>query len=214
MRWVRGASAVMLVAVSAVGCGGSGGDKGTSSKGEKDDKAAAVASQDAGGTAGTGEPAGADERSATTTTTAKAGGGTEEGKPKGAAASGMPSQEQVGEPDGSELPSEPLPMEVTLSSTCVRPGTPLTVTVKTSPKAQLGYDTTWADGKTGWDAPNRGGTAKGAADEAGTWKNTATIGADAPKGTAKVDVIGADALGHMGRRTVEYQVSDALGKCS
>jgi hypothetical protein len=217
MRWVRGASAAILVAVLATGCGGSTDDKGASSAAKDGEEAANVAPEEAAAasTTTTTAPDGAGKRS-TTTTTAKGGAsGGDAGSKSAAARSGVPHVPPgVGEADGSELPSEPLPLAVELSSTCVRPGTPLTVTVKTSPQALVGYDTTWADGKTGWDAPNRNGSARGTADDKGTWTNTATIGADAPKGKARVDVIGTSAHGHMGRTSIEYQVSDALGKCS
>lgn len=207
MKRFRGAVAVVLTAAVIGACGGSsdGATQATVGKGDAADEAADASTTTSSVISG----AKTDGKAGSTATTAGSGS-TSSGQSGGGSAASTGTDE----PDGSELPSEPLPMEVQLSSTCVRPGTPLTVTVNTAPKAQLGYDTTWADGKTGWDAPNRGGTARGSADDSGTWKNTATIGVDAPKGTAKVDVIGTDLTGRMGRTTVEYQVSDSLGKCS
>lgn len=211
MRWARGAFAAVVVAVIAAACGGSTDN--AKQQAASRDEMQADSPEGSPTTSTTGAEGRNTGKAGGTATATGDGGSTSSGQPGSSPTPGTGGSTD-NEPDGSELPSEPLPMSVELSSVCVRPGTPLTVTVKSAPQAAVGYDTTWSDGKTGWEAGSRGGTANGTTDESGMWKKTAAIGADAPEGRAKMDVIGTDATGRFGRATVEFTVSDALGKCS
>jgi hypothetical protein len=89
-------------------------------------------------------------------------------------------------------PSPDVPVEGTLSPTCVRRGGTVTLKVHTRPKAAVAYVAVYSDSGNGAPKPfgnGYGGNDKGFSTPDGDYVSAFTVSFDAPSGPARVDVI-------------------------
>lgn len=87
---------------------------------------------------------------------------------------------------------EQLPIEASISPTCVPVGGTAKLTVKTVPRAAIAYVAIYANGKSGAEPPwgeGYGGNDRGNADFRGQWSATWVVSLTAPKGDAHVMLV-------------------------
>lgn len=129
----------------------------------------------------------------TTTTTAASGGSAGQGATTTTANRGItvaPSPKK-GDPTTTTLPPEqqqPTPLQVTLEKSCVRAGGMQTITIKAPAGGAAGYDSYYADGKSGISDGFHGGNNGTVMPADGTWTDTWTVSPGAPSGKVKVIV--------------------------
>ena len=200
--WRSWAAAALLVGLAA--CGGSS-DEGKAGNGDADQQAAA-----GDGTTSTsipGAPGGA----------AGSGGGGPGGV-SGSGSSATTAPGGSGGSGGSGVQSSPgvefnVPLTARVSVACLRPGGTQTVTLTSEPKTNVGYDSVYADGKTGWSPDHYGGSNKGETDASGQWQDTFVLKPGAPPGKVEVNAIAGNARG-AGKTATSFAVAKADGTCS
>lgn len=107
----------------------------------------------------------------------------------------------------------PLRIDVKLEKQCARPGDLQTIVISTDPKAGVVYDAVYANGKYGASKDYYGGNNGGQTDGNGTWRDSWTIGAGAPRGPVRVDVLGITRKGR-GYAAAWFAIGDASGRCA
>ena len=162
------------------------------------------------------------------TTTTVAGGSSANGSspsgaaPTGAAAPGKggpaPAPAGSGGPgSGSQAPgAKPqMPMEVSLASACVRPGTPQTITIKATPQAGVAYNAIYADGNNSRDSGANfyGGNKGDKTNAQGVWSDTWVVSLKAVPGPVHIDVVGMSMQGNAGYTTSGFAVARPDGSC-
>jgi len=83
-------------------------------------------------------------------------------------------------------------VEAVASPACVRPGSTLTLTISTEPKAAIGWQAVYSNGYGGADPPwggGYGGNDKGTADDAGRFRTSYVVRPNAPFGPGHIDVV-------------------------
>lgn len=122
------------------------------------------------------------------------------GTPSGAGATTVPSPgpTDVG-PSPAPIPSgsieDDVPVEATITPSCVIRGRTAKITITTEPKNAVAYHAVYAGTKGGAPPPfgyGYGGDDRGHANEQGIWTGTWIVRIDAPVGPARADVIAAD----------------------
>lgn len=198
------ATAAALALLLAASCGGGAGDAevsgapGTTTSSAVGDGGATAAQGDAAN--GTDEVAGQSEGSA-----AAPG---ENGVTPTTTTGGQPAS-------GSDAQStQPVtPLEVTLAHPCVKAGGEQTITIKSPPKSAAGYDSYYADGKSGISEGFYGGNNGTPMPPEGTWSDTWTIAPHAPKGRVRVQVQSIKVGHRVNTQSVFYELVGATDPC-
>jgi hypothetical protein len=108
-----------------------------------------------------------------------------------------------------------VPVESSVSPACVDRGGSVTLTVNTEPKAAIGFQAVYSDGRGGGGAPfgaGYGGNDKGIASGRGTFNATWVVSPEAPVGAGRVDVV-VGYRGEFGYDGPHFAVADAKGNC-
>jgi hypothetical protein len=117
----------------------------------------------------------------------------------------------------SPTPSAPFPtafdVAARFGSACIRPGERQTITITTLSKTSVAYHATYSDGKNAFDPGYYGGNNGGVTDANGRWTDSWVVGAGAPPGRVKVDVVAQGNGGTRGYTLVFFDVADSVGKC-
>jgi hypothetical protein len=119
----------------------------------------------------------------------------------------------------TEEPSlrDDIAVSATVSPTCARRGDTMTIDVSTLGGAGVAYNAMYAGEESGAAPPygnGHGGNNGGSADQRGHWTDTWVVGASAPEGAARVEVVVGTEEG-FGRTTASFAVANALtGRCS
>jgi len=158
-------------------------------------------------TAAGGGSTGSHPSSTTTTITSKSGGPTATSTP-----SSPPTTSRPGTTPTTTVHTG-VPIQVTLGSACVRPGGTQTITIVTEPKSGVVYDAVYSDGKSGASPGFYGGNQGGHTDDHGVWKDTWVVGAAAPPGPVRVDVLAVTPKGK-GYTDPWFAVAGPTGKCT
>lgn len=106
-----------------------------------------------------------------------------------------------------------LAFEATLGKTCVTTGGAQTIEIKAPPDSAVGYDSYYADGKSGLHEGFYGGNHGGNVDETGVWSHTWTISPTAPAGTVTVRILAADPEGTNGHKRIDFKLAKAGESC-
>jgi hypothetical protein len=108
-----------------------------------------------------------------------------------------------------------IPIDATLTPTCVNPGATIRLDVVTNPKAAVGYVAVYAGEKSGAAPPfgeGYGGNDKGTADFRGQWTSSWTVALNTPPGKAYVLLV----VAHSGKQRqikVPFAVAKGVGGC-
>lgn len=122
--------------------------------------------------------------------------------------SGSPTSESEQAPHSYSHSHDDVPVEVSLTPTCVTPGGTLTVTVHTAPRTGVLYLAHYSDGASGAEEPigaGYGGNGGGYADADGRFEESWTVSPQAPTGPGRLEVVTAS--GHRGDDTA-FDVAD------
>jgi hypothetical protein len=105
-------------------------------------------------------------------------------------------------------------LSASLGASCVRAGTSQAIAIKSLPETGVAYDAVYADGRTGAEYNGYGGNNGGLTDKTtGEWKDTWVVGAAAPPGPVKVQVVGAKSGVGRGETSVTFTVVAPTGHC-
>jgi hypothetical protein len=112
-------------------------------------------------------------------------------------------------------PSPDVPVDAKLTPSCFKPGTLVTLTVHTKPKAGIAYIAMYSDNGNGAPKPTGngyGGNDKGISNDSGDFTTAYRVSFDAPPGPGRVDVIvGWNSMWGYDGPTFTVQGSD--GRC-
>lgn len=118
---------------------------------------------------------------------------------------------------GDEPKSEPvtrtMQISMELKQPCVRPGESQTITIHAPYTSSVGYNTYYADGKSGLSEGFYGGNMVGFTDQSDTWTHTWVVAVNAPAGEAVVVVLATHDEQGRGETGDLFTVADALGRC-
>lgn len=106
-----------------------------------------------------------------------------------------------------------LPLRARLKESCVRPGGSQSITIRSKPDAAVGYDSVYADGKSGMMEGHYGGNMGGFTDKEGEWRDTWVVAAHAPSGPVQVNVLGGKVGYRHAEETLHFTVADVTGRC-
>lgn len=113
---------------------------------------------------------------------------------------------------GSTQP--PLPLESSLAKSCVKAGGEQTITIKAPEGSGVGYDSYYADGKSGISEGFYGGNNVQQLRETDTWTDTWVIAANAPAGKVHVVVRGVNVdYAPRDQQDLYFDLVSAVGTC-
>lgn len=190
-------AAVLLVVIAAGACAGGkdGGERAADADGP-----GAASTEEQGGNSTASSPSKAS--SPKNGSAPGAGSGPANSKTSGA----QPST-------GDVTAAPPVALEVVLGSACVKAGETQTITINAPGNSAVGYDTYYADGKSGLSDGFYGGNNGRVMPPEGTWTDTWLVEPTAPPGRTKVVVQAARVGNKAAMREAYFELVAATGVC-
>lgn len=187
--------------VLGAGCGGPGGAENAGSRTPEESQTTAPEGEASAPGQSSGEGG---SSSVAPGGSVEAGGGSTTTAPRSTTESTSPMQ-----PTGGP----PTPLEATLASPCVKVGGTQTITIRAPEGSGVGYDSYYADGKSGISEGFYGGNKGAVMPASGEWSDTWTVKVDAPPGKVRVLVQAIRLHNSVSQRELFFELVPALGTC-